>query len=450
MRLSLFCTTFFIGLFVGFGQSARAESNQWFIKADIYSRSNFTIGPVVSRGTISGTFSYDTESNSVTNVNVNVSGTGLAGTYRFGKSTFAGNPDINEDKFLRLFKNNPADGESVGDQYINLSVNDIDDGSFTTILIFDQASANFVGGSFPINYAPNGMNTPESSRNHIARVTGGTCTQTSGGICFRGRFDGDFGFEASAGTIRPTAKSPLAVVYVNGINTEADDAFSEAYNLGLINDAVRREEVDYFYFYNATGGFIEDIIESTVQKLRLEGETRLSTVDLVRAFWSTLTSPLSDRAVALLTETFVDTVGNSPSVAQTQGFTDQLTSLLDSYESVVLVGYSQGNLFVNEAFSELPTSNIDDLSVVGIATPASFVAGLPGNGDYTTEKFDKILLVPNSLKLNLTENFPPCNPVVSGFGTCLLNHSLLDIYLSDGSNTEKDIVRMLNSAISEN
>gem|GEM_PF-5276271 len=116
---------------------------------------------------------------------------------------------------------------------------------------------------------------------------------------------------------------------------------------------------------------------------------------------------------------------------------------------VVLVGHSQGTLYTNLAYEAIrngeaqiyvPTirslPDKDRLSIINIATPASYVADPAVR--YTTQCGDIILTVPYSLRANINNTHHACS--VQG---PLTSKHRLEAYLTSGSETQEQIYRHL-------
>ncbi|MFH1232705.1 MAG: hypothetical protein V1651_02460, partial [Patescibacteria group bacterium] len=74
-------------------------------------------------------------------------------------------------------------------------------------------------------------------------------------------------------------------------------------------------------------------------------------------------------------------------------------------KKIVLVGYSQGSLYVNEIYNYLINNGVskESIAVYNIATPASYVSG---NGNYITSKNDKVINSIRDLAIKLKASQP--------------------------------------------
>lgn len=100
---------------------------------------------------------------------------------------------------------------------------------------------------------------------------------------------------------------------------------------------------------------------------------------------------------------------------------------------VILLAHSQGNVFANSAYAQVPAANRAYMRVIGVASPDSAAPA----GPYTTLTGDKIiLLVPNSVAANLTD-------------TCVttLCHEILTQYLRAGSASRTAIEANISAAL---
>jgi hypothetical protein len=110
---------------------------------------------------------------------------------------------------------------------------------------------------------------------------------------------------------------------------------------------------------------------------------------------------------------------------------------------IIVVAHSQGNLYVNEAYSDI-SPDPAFLNVIAVATPANYVAG---GGPWTTLANDIITLVPSALLDNEANTNTPgfCNPPPD-LASEISCHSFTNSYLY-GNNSGPRIVREIISNI---
>lgn len=204
---------------------------------------------------------------------------------------------------------------------------------------------------------------------------------------------------ASAGC--PNGASPIAIVFVNGVNSDPDDALDSIVALrstltsSLGYPAENCFEFDYAYNHNEL--YFADFIEAARQVL---GESS-------RSFWSFLAR--LDSAPGWFRDLVVAEISSLDyrTYVQDEDLQDHLRRYRESLDSgipILLVPHSQGNLYANEAFALLSTSEAANVRVVAVATPASSVAQRAG--PYTTlrEDFVATFLFPLGRLLANTTN----------------------------------------------
>jgi hypothetical protein len=115
---------------------------------------------------------------------------------------------------------------------------------------------------------------------------------------------------------------------------------------------------------------------------------------------------------------------------------------LSAGRKIIVVAHSQGNLYVNQAYTDLAPTPAD-FDVVAVASPADYVAG---GGPWTTLRNDIITLVPGALLNNEFNTNTPgyCNPPPDL--TSEINcHSFTDSYLVGNDSGD----RILSEIISD-
>ena len=101
---------------------------------------------------------------------------------------------------------------------------------------------------------------------------------------------------------------------------------------------------------------------------------------------------------------------------------------LDLHAKLVIVSHSQGNFYANAAYAALASEKPEygaATGVVGVASPASTVAGVVDGGPYTTFSEDWVInavryFYPNTLPANATTGTTPVDGLGHGFQTAYL------------------------------
>lgn len=193
-----------------------------------------------------------------------------------------------------------------------------------------------------------------------------------------------------------------AIGHINGILTTEQEA---NYNLNQIQLSYTASgdtrDITYFLAYNQTRSRSSDLDEVTNQKALEFSKEKFEAISLAFIFgdMSLLTSVqlgttlMQQRMDWILTKGFMPTVA-----ADLVAITDRIATEIASNRSVLIIPHSQGNLFANDAYDSLisygrATSN--KLKIMGIASPASKVSGVPspGVGDYVTASEDGVILL---------------------------------------------------------
>lgn len=108
-------------------------------------------------------------------------------------------------------------------------------------------------------------------------------------------------------------------------------------------------------------------------------------------------------------------------------FLDRVRTRLESNWNVVLVGHSQGNLFVNEAYRRLvlEVDNLDRIGVLHVATP-----GIESRGRHVTSSGD---LVIRAVRLISPATLSPNVPGGDSLATTYLGHQFVGDYMAHPS-----------------
>lgn len=248
-----------------------------------------------------------------------------------------------------------------------------------------------------------------------------------------------------AGTLCQSATSGgTLIVFGNGImNTKSDAAESLVRIAEVLYATLPPEEFNKLKFdlaYNKSYGFFADLYESAKQKLLSD--------NLPVSFWRWLGNreimpdALKEELKAMAVRfDFSTMVGSADLVNHIDLY--RLNMLAGN--KVVVFAHSQGNFFVNAAYSSLFTGSqalttAQSFGIVSVANPASFVAG---GGPYTTLVEDLViaaiaLATPTGVSPPL---FPNITNVLSGAETSdWKGHGFLEEYMAQGSRSVTQIM----------
>jgi len=273
-----------------------------------------------------------------------------------------------------------------------------------------------------------------------------------------------------------------AVYYINGIWTsEADAELNREYlAVTFRNFQILPTNTLYQKIYNPTAGKLRDLAEVFAQKTREKGinqgemsdsqflRTVLSTTDtdsLSRMLKKTLKwlgvedSTLESISTSILDQ--IDEVRNSISEAireqlETSGvdttsdkYRGVLQDALATGRRVIVVPHSQGNLFALQAVRRIVADNtqyLDNIAVMGIASPAAASTMTEGFYSYITGNDDRVI---NALR-GLGHDVLPSNIDNSGEGTTFWLHFFIEDYLAVDAPMDwiRDRVRQLDMDLS--
>jgi len=194
------------------------------------------------------------------------------------------------------------------------------------------------------------------------------------------------------------------VYYLNGVATHKNTSKSHVY---LLKHAVifyryggdetkMNSELSFELNYNTSIDMWSDFVEAFKQYMSDGGLTWTN-------FWTYL-----GYLPALATDVLNYFLGFNPGQVHENDIQRHLTKYKNSVlagHGVALIGHSQGNFFANEAYRLIGQSNdswmLQYVNVLGLATPASYVAG---GGGYSTFDNDPISFIPGGLGANITNS----------------------------------------------
>jgi hypothetical protein len=233
------------------------------------------------------------------------------------------------------------------------------------------------------------------------------------------------------------------VFFGNGIKTAEKKAY-DARN--VIKQRLKAElppdEFELLAFdvaYNGTHTLPLDLLESSIQLLST------NTSRFWSFFWGLIPAPDWFTEQILLLSVALD----KSALVTTDSLKEHVTTYKNKIaegKKVLLVAHSQGNLFGNQAYSLLNSSQRQSFGMVSVATVDSNVLG--AGSPYTTLATDKLILaliaaqvvLPSKPMLPNTENLAP-EPEYS------MGHSFIESYMADGSNSGNQITQQVIAAL---
>lgn len=200
---------------------------------------------------------------------------------------------------------------------------------------------------------------------------------------------------------------PYRIGHINGVRATQVDA---AQNLEALSISYGRYRGDrrlkYFLAYNPTGGLPGDLPEVLAQK---EQEFPGATiVQMLRFLLYSETGTLASELVNQLATLYADWINgsgrsfNTYSDASLQTIINYVTTSASNGTRVLLVPHSQGNLYANRVVEVLTSGQAPfdgwrqykygSIGIVGLATPAAYVAGQRAeNKGYVTSLNDIVI-----------------------------------------------------------
>lgn len=243
--------------------------------------------------------------------------------------------------------------------------------------------------------------------------------------------------------------SGYLVVHINGINTLKKDARANAkrvlaHAIGSTHNGIG---VKVILAYNPTRGALTDLVDVFRQKL---SEYPAIASDLIfraitrSVFGQSIPQVLQD----FVTEYHVNKIKEygyvSYSDSDLQEIVGAIQSNITENQKILLVPHSQGNLYANATYKKLTTGDnpipATAIKIVGIASPAAYVAG---DGDYLTSSNDLVIKGLRSLGLSvLASNF-----TISLSTDDVLGHGLSSIYLNPDHEGRAELIQLMHSAM---
>jgi hypothetical protein len=236
--------------------------------------------------------------------------------------------------------------------------------------------------------------------------------------------------------------------FFNGVWNTQDQATSGRDELRiLIRDTYNNEPVKYEVFYNHTGSTVgsnglQDLAETFIQRSaeidasgelgrRFEyfwefiGSSEPTFIDKIKGIFSNAISLFESLYTAVNTKLVAIIsyfASHPPTEADYATHNAQLDALAANGEKLMLVGHSQGNLFMNHAYDHiLPTIGADRVKAAHIA-PASPTL----RGDWVLANID---LVINLLRVQGLTSVPANNLDINASRVDVSGHTLIGTYL---------------------
>ena len=239
------------------------------------------------------------------------------------------------------------------------------------------------------------------------------------------------------------------VFFGNGVTTLEDDAYDSQ---NIIKDQLKKylspEEFDLLGFdvaYNDTHTLPLDLLESSAQIL--SGNIR----GVWHFFWRLAPVPnwFAEKFILLSSVLDYSTLVTTDSLKN--HVTKYKTSIAEG-KKVILVAHSQGNLFGNQAYNLLSTSEKQSFGMVSVANVDNNVLGNSTAGAiYTTLTDDKVISALIAIQLNFPTS--PMNPNTENLTASedQWGHLFIDSYMVEGSVSEiqitGDILTTLNNLV---
>ena len=259
-----------------------------------------------------------------------------------------------------------------------------------------------------------------------------------------------------------TCSKSYTVGFFNGVWNTYDQATTGRSELKkLIGDTYNNEPIKYEAFYNHTGTSVgatslQDLAETFIQRAneidksgqmgkRFEyfweflGSSEPTFLDKLAGFLPNAAS-LFDSVYTAITTKLVSIVSlflsNSPTETDYAAHNARLDALATDGEKLMLVGHSQGNLFMNHAYDHiLPVVTKDRIAAAHIA-PASPTL----RGDWVLADID---LVINALRIQGVTSVPNINLTIPASKVDVSGHTLSGTYLDptrDGRGRVKTMI----------
>jgi len=243
--------------------------------------------------------------------------------------------------------------------------------------------------------------------------------------------------------------SSIAVYYVNGIWSSSTDNFNSLARLRIILNSISESSgtvIAINHIPNPSVSLLSDLLETLILKNAEEGGSLsvslLNSRTVLRYLISlastlTFTAVLPFRASTWFTTFVIEYFSDKLSSSIISDFESDINDVTSSIQlktedsithgkAVILIGHSQGNLFINSAYTRLSSTNQNYVSPYAIATPSSYVGSEGTISPYVTRQDDVVINLVRDLKSSLAYNVVPASSALNALG-----HYLIEAYLSD-------------------
>lgn len=233
------------------------------------------------------------------------------------------------------------------------------------------------------------------------------------------------------------------VIYINGILCSPDESDSGATALTLMIAAMNvpsftaATAINVFNVRNPSEGFVLDLWECIKLKalamtfdevLRLIISLRMKNQVLEAVAFAAL-DELAEIIPMLRDRVLEKVIAYTPGTVE-QDILSKVRTSLTHGRAVVLVGHSQGNLYMNSAYHFLTEAEKENVKLLSVATPASSV-GEPGTTSPYVTRYDDLVVVPVPGSLIANVHSPSESWTMGEELGILLNHNFIRCYMSD-------------------
>jgi hypothetical protein len=257
----------------------------------------------------------------------------------------------------------------------------------------------------------------------------------------------------------------IAVAYVNGVLTSPEDAAINliALRKTMIDPSTAGKRLLFGLVYNPSAGALVfpdivqsglgDVVQSAGQLVQQYGLTFADAFYALEASVTVGVAQLAGQDSAALRASIIDAKAKilKNSLTDTPAEYPLMLSRLDAIPSnipIMLVGHSQGTLFVNQLYQGLKASKKRDITMVAAAAIAAVVPSvngrilpdlLGGEDAHTTAVFDLVVLGVRALNPGpiLNVNYYGLPNLLKDFS----GHGMADTYLSDAHPQLRDDVK---------
>lgn len=256
--------------------------------------------------------------------------------------------------------------------------------------------------------------------------------------------------QASKGFSSSCSPSSYLVMHINGILTDEEDARHNLMDVlaPAIGSSYNGEGIKFALAYNPTHGKSSDLIDVINQKATEYPNVALGII--IKAYTKglagmtsavlpdSLFNAVKDFQISLVKDNGFVTLGDS----DLKDVVGDIRKNMTENQKILLVPHSQGNIYANEVYNVLTTGENPvpqiSIGIVGIASPAAYVAG---NGDYVTSSNDVVI---GALRLS-GYSVLPSNIDISYNSNERLGHGFEEIYMNPDLQGKTEIVKKIHA-----